>query len=212
MNIIDISLTISPNLPVWPGDAPINLERVDKIEDGSSSNVTHIKISAHTGTHVDAPFHFLGGNSQTVEQLSLSKLVGRASVVHIPEDVDLITASLLKEVNIPASTRRLLLKTRNSVNWDRFGNTFQKDFVAISADGAQFLVDQAIDLVGVDYLSVAPYNNVILPHKILLQAGIVILEGLDLSQVTEGDYTLYCLPLKLAGADGAPARVILIDD
>ena len=212
MNIIDISLTISPNLPVWPGDVPINLERVDRIEDGSSSNVTHIKISAHTGTHVDAPFHFLGGNSQTAEQLSLSKLVGRASVVHIPEDVDLITACLLKEVNIPASTKRLLLKTRNSVNWGRFGNIFQKDFVAISADGAQFLVDLAIDLVGVDYLSVAPYNNVILPHKILLQAGIVILEGLDLSRVTEGDYTLYCLPLKLAGADGAPARVILIDD
>jgi arylformamidase len=212
MHIIDISVTISNELPLWPGETPINIERVDKIEEGSSSNVTHFKISAHTGTHIDAPFHFLGENSQTVEELDLNKLVGRATVIEIPENIDLITATYLKEQNISDGTKRLLVKSRNSSYWKRFKNRFQNNFVAISAEGAQYLVDQDIDLVGVDYLSVAPYIDVIQPHRILLNAGIVILEGLDLTQVDEGEYTLFCLPLKLAGADGAPARAILVDN
>jgi len=209
MRIYDISLPISPGMPVWPGDPEVVFERVAKIEDGANANITHIHMSAHTGTHVDAPYHFLGGNAQKVDQLSLKSLTGRAYVLHLPE-VDLITASVLEEADIPPRTRRLLFKTRNSHLWAGDSSGFQTGFVAVSPDAAQLLVDRGVKLVGVDYLSVAPYHESVLTHKILLNAGVVVVEGLDLSKVSQGRYTLHCLPLKLAGSDGAPARAILI--
>jgi arylformamidase len=208
MHLYDISLTISPDMPVWPGDPAVRLDRVDKIEDGNSNNLSHLALSAHTGTHVDAPYHFLA-NGATVDQLDLADLNGRAYVLHLP-NVQLITAEVLEHSEIPPRTRRILFKTRNSDLWARGENTFQTDFVAISPDGAQFLVDRGFKLVGIDYLSVAPYRQSLLTHRKLLEDGIILLEGLDLSQVSQGRYTLYCLPLKLAGADGAPARAILI--
>jgi arylformamidase len=160
------------------------------------------------GTHVDAPDHFLG-NGRTVESLPLNILSGRVYVLYLP-DTDLITADILAKAEIPPRTRRLLFKTRNSAIWAQGGRTFQKDFVALSPDGAQYLVDRGFKLVGVDYLSVAPYKQSRPTHEILLRAGVIIVEGLDLSAVSPGRYTLQCLPLKLVGADGAPARVILI--
>jgi arylformamidase len=160
------------------------------------------------GTHVDAPDHFLN-NGKTVEKLLLSVLSGRAYVLYLPE-VDLITASILKKAEIPPRTRRILFKTRNSDYWTRQLREFQTDFVALSPDAAQYLVDRSVKLIGIDYLSIAPYHQGLLTHQILLKAGIVILEGLDLSAVSPGRYSLYCLPLKLAGSDGAPARAILI--
>lgn len=209
MRIYDISLPISPGMPVWPGDPDVAFERVAKIEDGADANVTHIQMSAHAGTHVDAPFHFLGGNAHAVDQLSLKVLTGRAYVLPLPE-VDLITAAVLEEADIPPRTRRLLFKTRNSDFWADASLSFQTGFVAVSPDAAQHLVDRGVKLVGVDYLSVAPYHESVLTHKILLNAGVVIVEGLDLSKVSQGRYTLYCLPLKMVGSDGAPARAILI--
>ncbi len=209
MHIYDISLPISPGMAVWPGDPPVELDRVQKMEDGAHANVTYLHMSAHTGTHVDAPYHFLGGNAMSVDRLPLKLLTGRAYVVEIADE-DLITARVLETTEIPPRTRRLLFKTRNSSYWDKPSSQFQKEFVALSADGAQHLVERGIKLVGVDYLSVAPYADGTPTHQILLKAGVIVLEGLDLSSVTQGRYTLHCLPLKLAGCDGAPARAILI--
>lgn len=210
MRTYDISLTITHELPVWPGDAKISLERIRKIEEGADSNVTKISMSAHTGTHVDAPYHFLGDDSTTVEQIPLNLLTGRAYVLHIPDEVDLITATILENAEIPPRTRRVLLKTRNSEYWEREEKEFQTNFVALGADGAQYLVDRGVKLVGIDYLSIAPFDNTGPTHKIFLEAGIVIVEGLNLSNVSQGRYTFYCLPLKIGGSDGAPARAILV--
>ena len=209
MQIYDITLSISPDLPVWPGDPRVVLERIGKIEDGDSSNVTRLEMSAHTGTHVDAPYHFLGGNAPTVDELPLKVLTGRAYVVRIPDEVERITQAVLEAVEIPARTRRLLIKTRNSELWKQQEKKFLKEYVALEGEAAQYLVDRGVKLVGVDYLSVAPYDATHTTHQILLQAGIVVVEGLNLSAVTQGRYMLYCLPLKLARADGAPARAIL---
>lgn len=208
MRIYDISLTVSPDLPIWPGDPNAVIERVEKLEEGSNANVSRIEMGVHTGTHVDAPFHFLQDGA-TAESMSLKVLTGRAYVLALP-DVDVIDAAALQAAEIPPRTRRLLFKTRNSQYWAEGANGFQTDFVGISADGAQYLVDRGVKLVGVDYLSVAPYKESRPTHEILLEAGAVVVEGLDLSRVSQGRYTLYCLPLKLAGSDGAPARAILI--
>jgi arylformamidase len=208
MNTYDISIPITPDMPVWPGDPAVSLERVSKIEDGQNANVTHASLSAHTGTHVDAPYHFLQ-NGDTLEKLSLKVLMGRVYVLYLP-DVDLITADILWRAGIPSRTRRLLFKTRNSEIWARGEKEFQTDFVALAPDAAQYLVNRGIKLVGIDYLSIAPFKESRPVHEILLGAGIVILEGVNLSAVSEGRYTLYCLPLNLQGVDGAPARAVLV--
>lgn len=208
MHIYDISLTISPKLPVWPGDPPIAIERVSDIAAGDDANVSRVNMGVHSGTHVDAPLHFLA-DGDPVDQLDLKTLTGRAYVLDLT-DVDLIDAQVLKGAEIPARTRRILFKTRNSELWSQGETHFQENFVAISADGAQFLVDRGVRLIGVDYLSVAPYDDGIPTHKILLSAGVAIVEGLNLSQVDQGRYTLYCLPIKISESDGSPARAILI--
>jgi arylformamidase len=210
MRIYDVSLPVSSGLPVWPGDPPIQIERITRIEDGAPANVTAMNAGVHIGTHVDAPYHFLGGSAPTVEQLSLKMLTGRAYVLHLPDEVDLITAAVLKQIEFPPRLRRVLFRTRNSKEWARLPAPFNPEFVALSADGAQYLIERGVRLVGVDYLSVAPYSDPVPTHQVLLRAGVVIVEGLDLSQVPQGRYTLYCLPLKLAGSDGAPARAILV--
>lgn len=210
MRIYDISLTISPDLPTWPGDPPVVIGRVAKIEEGANANVSRMDMGVHTGTHVDAPFHFLS-DGKGVEHLPLDRLIGRAYVLNLSE-ADMITAPVLKQSGIPSDTRRLLIKTRNSHYWAHGERDFQTGFVGIHADGAEFLVNLGIKLIGIDYLSVAPYKQSRPTHETLIKAGVVIVEGLNLSEITEGHYTLYCLPLKLAGCDGAPARAILLSD
>lgn len=208
MRTYDITLTISPELPTWPGDPRVEIERVAKIEDGSNANVSRVDMGVHTGTHVDAPFHFLP-EGMTVDQINLSLLTGRAYVLHLP-DVDVITAPVLENAQIPPRTRRVLFKTRNSESWGEEDLVFDTNFVGLSEDGAEYLVKRGVKLVGMDYLSVAPYKKSRPTHERLLEAGVVIVEGLDLSEVTQGRYTLYCLPLKIANSDGAPARAILV--
>lgn len=210
MRTYDISLTISPDLPTWPGDPKIVLKRLSKMEDGADCNVTHISAGVHIGTHVDAPYHFLGGSTLTVDKLPLNLLTGRAYVLHLPDTVDRITASVLERAEIPPRTRRLLFKTRNSGLWARQEQDFQQDFVALSPDGAQYVVEHGVKLIGVDYLSVSPFHEPVPTHQVLLKAGVVILEGLNLWDVSQGRYALYCLPLKIADSDGAPARAILV--
>ena len=208
MRTYDITLMISSDLPTWPGDPSVVLERINKIEEGANANVSRLDMGVHTGTHVDAPFHFLQDGTG-IDQIALKTLTGRAYVLHLP-DVELITAQVLEESSIPPRTRRVLFKTRNSEYWARGETEFQTDFVGLSADAAEYLVGRGVKLVGVDYLSVAPFKQSRPTHEILLEAGIVIVEGLDLTEVTQGRYSLYCLPLKLKDSDGAPARAILI--
>ena len=209
MRTYDITLTISPDLVVWPGDPAVELARVQKIEEGASSNLSRINMGVHTGTHVDAPLHFLE-NGGTVEHLDLKMLIGRAYVLHVADDVDLITPELLEKSDIPPRTRRVLFRTRNSQLWTKDHKKFQEDFVAISPEAAEYLINKGVKLVGVDYLSVAPFGDSVPTHEALLKAEVVIVEGLNLSAVSQGRYTLYCLPLKLAGTEGAPARAVLV--
>lgn len=209
MKIFDISLTLSPDLPVWPGDAPFELEQVESMDKGADANVSRLSTSAHIGTHVDAPHHFLN-DGRTIESLPLDVLTGPCYVTQLPDGIEALTAEALERMSLPSETVRILFGTSNSRLWARGETEFQEDFVAVSEDGAEWLVERGVQLVGVDYLSVAPYHDSAPTHKILLQAGMVVVEGLDLSAVPRGFYELYCLPLKLLGSDGAPARAILI--
>lgn len=209
MTIYDISLSISPAMPVWPGDPAVALTQSASMDRGDLFNMTSLALSVHTGTHVDAPHHFLNDH-RTVEALPLEVLTGPCYVTQLPDDVDEISAEVLERMSFGAGTTRLLFGTRNSKIWARGENEFQRDFVAVSEDGAEWLVAHGIQLVGVDYLSVAPFTAGVPTHTVLLKAGVVVVEGLNLAQVPRGFYDLYCLPLKIAGADGAPARVILV--
>jgi arylformamidase len=210
MKIHDVTLSISPDMPVWPGDPSVVLEQISSMDAGAHDNVSRLACGVHTGTHVDAPHHFLNDH-RTAESLSLDILVGPARVVQISEDVKVISAEVLEKAAIPPGTVRLLLKTRNSQLWKRGEKKFYTGFIGISADGADWLVQHHVELIGIDYLSVAPYKQSIPTHRTLLGAGMIIVEGMNLSTVQPGAYQLYCLPLKLVGSDGAPARVILVE-
>lgn len=209
MTIYDISLTISPDLPTWPGDPPLELEQFESMDKGGHNNVTKISACVHLGTHVDAPHHFLN-HARTVEQLSLEVLTGPCYVVQLPDGIEAITAEVLDRTEITSEMKRILFGTRNSHLWAKGVSEFQTDFVAITEDGAEWLVERGVQLVGVDYLSVAPYGDSIPTHTVLLKAGVILVEGLNLCNVMRGFYDLYCLPLKIAGCDGAPARAILV--
>jgi arylformamidase len=208
MKIIDISVPLGPNTPTWPGTTRVALRYYKKLSSGDETNTSRLDCDSHTGTHVDAPLHFLKGGS-TVEQLPLEVLIGPAAVAHLLE-VDSISAHQLDSLEIPSGTKRLLLRTRNSWFWSAQISTFRKDYVALTTDAAQWIVDKGFRLVGIDYLSVGKFGNEAAVHKTLLAAGVIVLEGLNLQEVDEGGYELLCLPLKLVGAEGAPARAVLI--
>ena len=209
MTIYDISLPISESTLVWPGDPPIRLPKPAHLDRGDLCTITRLDMSAHTGTHIDAPAHFLRGGA-TVDALDLNILVGPALVVDA-RHVDALSATALYTLAIPAGVERLLIRTRNSELWNHPKQGFREDFVGITEDGARWLVAQGIRLVGIDYLSVAPFDQPAPTHEILLNAGVIPIEGLDLRQIRPGLYQLVCLPLNIVGSDGAPARVILID-
>lgn len=197
-------------MPVWPGDPVVFVERIaDARTDGIK--LSRLTFGTHIGTHVDAPSHVLP-HGDTVDQLALEALLGPAYVLYHPRAAH-ITAYDLEAASIPRDCRRLLLKTPNSEK-DLFSRGhLRTDYVALTADAAKWLVERRLLLVGLDALSVDPYECADLTaHRILLASGIVIVEGLNLRHVPPGDYTLYCLPLRIEGADGAPARVILSTD
>jgi arylformamidase len=208
MRIYDISVGISPEIPVWPGDAPVRLERVQSMDAGGHANISRFEAGVHVGTHIDAPLHFIRGG-RGVEAIPLKSMIGRAYVIELKR-AEVLNASTLEGAGIPPRTRRLLFKTRNSEYWTKGERKFRRDFVAVDSSGAEWLVRKGVRLVGVDYLSVAPFGDGGPTHRILLEAGVVIVEGLNLAAVIQGRYTIYCLPLKLIGSDGAPARVILV--
>lgn len=211
MTIYDISLTVTPGLPVWPGDPSVTLERVTKMEEGAHNNISRLAMSAHTGTHVDAPYHFIA-DGKTIETLRLEILTGPASVVEIQPECSLIGEAELRQAGIRPGMQRILLKTGNNRYWGESGLPFQEGFAAVAPDGARYLVDCGVQLIAIDYFSIAPFGDSIPTHRILLGAEMVILEGVNLSAVAPSTYQLYCLPLKLGGSDGAPARAILIQD
>ena len=209
MKIHDISLSIQPGMPVWPGDPSVELERISSIDEGAHANVSRLACGVHTGTHVDAPNHFLN-DQRTVENLDLEVLTGPALVIQIPDEILLVTSDVLEKATIPPGTTRLLLKTRNSHIWEEGKMEFFTNFTGISPDAAEWLVRKGVRLVGIDYLSIAPYKQGTPAHQVLLIPGVIILEGVDLSKVDPGEYDIYCLPLKLMNSDGAPARAILV--
>mgnify|MGYP001440040834 FL=1 len=209
MAIIDISLSLNPDFPVWPGHPEIRFERIQEIGKGSKANVTQIELGAHSGTHVDAPLHFLADGFD-VTGLDLGILIGPALLIDV-SDVQVVNAALLETLSIPQDTERLLIKTSNSQLWSENNTDFNPDFVAVSNSGAKWIVKRGIQLVGVDYLSVAPYGNSGPTHRTLLQAGVIPVEGLNFNGVKEGGYHLICLPINLEGCEGAPARAVLID-
>jgi len=208
MKVHDISLTVRARMPVYPGESTPLLEPTSQMERGDSYNVSRLTISTHTGTHIDAPRHFLPGGA-SVDQIPVDALVGPALVVEMPVEQE-ITAANLEAAAIPSGTERLLFKTRNSRLLD--DEDFRRDFVYLTLDAARWLVEQGVRLLAIDYLSVEQMDaepNVV--HQTLLRAGVVIVEGADLRQVAPGPYLLACLPLKIEGADGSPVRAVLVE-
>lgn len=207
MKPIDISTPVAPGVtPRWPGSPEIAFSPELRIADGDPADDTTITMNIHTGTHIDAPSHFVPG-APTVEQVSLERLVGPCRVVSF-EGLAKIDAAALEAADIPAGTTRLLCKTDNEPRWA--SEVFDEDFVGFSVDGAKWLVEHGIELVGIDYLSVQPYRESDEVHHTLLGAHVVVVEGLRLGHVNPGAYSLVCLPLKLSGVEGAPARAILL--
>jgi arylformamidase len=208
MELFDITVPISPDMPVWPGDSGVTITQIRSINSGDNANISHLALGAHTGTHVDAPVHFIK-EGVTLDQIPLEHFVGEVQVLETL-NVDLITDQVLENLDTPIDSKKVLFKTRNSAYWVKGETSFKENFVALSPNGARYLLDKEIELVGIDYLSIAPYQQSVPTHQLLLKAGVIILEGVDLSAVKPGRYILFCLPLKLVGVDGAPARVVLI--
>jgi arylformamidase len=210
--IYDISLAVEPGMLVWPGDPPVLVEATARVADGDVANVSQLRLGTHTGTHVDPPGHFLPGGA-TVEALPLEALIGEAVVADLTAEPGPLGPAELERLALPEGTVRLLLKTANSSLWHRSGPvTFPDEYVALSPEGADWVVERGIRLLGTDFLSIEAYDAPGQPtHVRLLEAGVVILEGLDLAAVEPGRYRLTCLPLKVAGGDGAPARAVLVE-
>jgi arylformamidase len=210
----DISVSIRPDLPVWEGDPPVAIHTAASIERGDIANVSRLEIGAHTGTHIDAPVHFVPGR-KGVDRLTLETLIGTVFVADLSNVTHEIGTEDFQHAGIPVGTRRLLCKTSNSSLWLKAPSKFNPDFIGISASGAQWLLDQGVELVGVDYLGVERFEmvgNGAPTHHMLLEAEIIIVEGLDLSDVPAGEYILLCLPIKIQNSDGAPCRAVLMKE
>lgn len=204
----DISVALDGDLPTWPGSPGVLAKLRTSIGEGDDANVTQLSIDVHTGTHIDAPRHFID-RGETVEDLGLEPFIGPATVLDTGSARE-ITASLLGAATIPEDTERLLLRTVNSSRPDLYRTPFDEDYAALTLDGAEWLAARGLRLVGIDYLSIQRYTEPPDVHRALLGAGIPILEGLALAEVTPGPYELVCLPTRLVNVEGAPARAILL--
>ena len=205
MKFIDVSVPLDAQLPTYPNNTPFSLEPIKRIARGDSSNVSTLHMSAHTGTHVDAPRHFFDERAGT-ESLPLDLLMGRARVIEVDSRAG-IAAEDLSGLDL-SDDIRVLIKTHNSRLWG--SPEFHPDYVGVLESGAKHLVAHGIKVVGVDYLSVEQFHNPGAPaHHTLLGAGVIVIEGLDLRDVEAGIYDMICLPLRIVGSDGAPARVVL---
>jgi arylformamidase len=211
MRIYDISVPITPGeTPTYPGDPGIEVGSWNAISRGDAANVSVLNLGAHTGTHLDAPAHFIEG-APGITSLPLEDLIGEARVVEIPAGARAVVEDHVGADALRGATR-VLFKTRNSSFWDDPRGRFREDFTYIEPGAARALVAAGVRLVGFDYLSVERYDSEdFATHLALLSAGVVILEGVDLRAVAPGLYELICLPLRIAAGsgDGAPARAVL---
>ena len=210
MPIYDVTVPLSNELPTWPGDPEVQIRDWQSLSNGDGANVSTLKFSAHTGTHVDAPAHFIEGAAK-VETLALDVLIGEAEVVEVPKECRAIDEEFVSAHCAPGTTR-VLFKTRNSAFWNESKSEFRTDFTYLDFNGANRLVQQGTKLIGIDYLSIEKFGeHDHETHRALLSHGVIILEGLNLSDIPAGKYELICLPLRLRSnkGDGAPARVVL---
>jgi arylformamidase len=210
MRIYDLSIPLEDGIPIYPGDPELEIQAWRSLSNGDAANVSLLHFGAHTGTHVDAPAHFIEGAAR-VAGLPLDVLIGEAEVIEVPFAKQSIDAAFVRE-KYSNGMKRVLFKTNNSARWTKSSNEFTRDFVYLETDAAQYLVAQEISLVGIDYLSIEKFHNEGHPtHLALLSKGVVIVEGLNLSEVPAGKYELICLPLRISGGkgDGAPARAVL---
>ncbi len=206
MKLFDISVPLSASLPTYPGDPGLHIEERMHISRGDPVNLMHISLGVHTATHIDSPHHILN-NGITMDSLPLEKCIGPARVLDFPPAVKMIDRQALRRADLKGVTR-LLLKTSNSTRWGTAH--FDEHFVALTGDGAEYLVEHGIGFIGIDYLSIDAFGSNDLPaHHVLLHRGVVILEGINLQEIKPGDYELICLPISIKGSDGAPARAVL---
>ena len=205
MRLIDITVPIRDGMFVYDGDPTVTLTRVKSIEDGQVANISRLDFGVHSGTHIDAPLHFIDG-APAAEQLPLEPLLGPVHVVDATAVEGELDADALAGLDLPENGERILFKTPNSRLWEK--DEFSHEFVHLTGSGAQALLDRGVKLVGLDYLSVGDPDA----HRVLLGAGIIAMEGLDLRDVEPGEYRLVCLPLKIVGSDGAPARAVLVKE
>jgi len=206
--VYDVTVPIFNELPTWPGDPAVEISDWRTLSAGDGANVSMLNFGAHTGTHVDAPAHFIEGAAK-VESLNLEVLIGEAEVVAVPEDLRAIDEEFVL-AHCPMGAKRILFKTRYSAFWSE--PDFREDFTYLDTKAAETLVQRGVKLVGIDYLSIEKFNSPEHPtHLALLSHGVVILEGVNLSEVPAGRYELICLPLRLRSnlGDGGPARVVL---
>lgn len=202
----DITLSIRRGMVIYPGDPAVEVEPHSRIADGDDANVTALSMGTHTGTHVDAPSHFIEGGTP-VDELALERLIGPAAVVRVDPEVTAIGEAELRAAGIDGA-ERVLLRTRNEALLDR--SDFDEGFAHLTGDGARYLLEAGVRLVGIDYLSIeASDAEDMVAHRTLLERDVVVLEGLDLREVPPGRYDLICLPMKLEGLDGAPVRAVL---
>ena len=205
--IYDISVPIRSGGLVYPGNPEIDISLQQAVAKGASANVSAIRFGSHTGTHADAARHFFD-DGQTVDKIPLERLIGPALLLTFADDVRSVGAAELRAHDIKGQTR-VLLRTRNSAFLSQ--KDFVKDYTYLAPDGAQYLVDQGVELVGIDYFSIEQFHSGHhLTHRTLLERSVVIVEGLDLSVPPPGEYQFICLPLRIEGCDGAPARAVLI--
>jgi arylformamidase len=210
MPIYDVTVPVSNELPTWPSDPGVEITDWRSLSAGDGVNVSMLNLGAHTGTHVDAPAHFIEGAGK-VESLPLDALIGEATVIEVPEEFHAIDEEFVKK-NYVEGSERVVFKTRNSAFWSEPHPQFHTDFTYLDLPAAKWLVEQGIKLVGIDYLSIEKYaSERHETHLALLSHGVVILEGLNLAGIAPGKYELICLPLRLRSnkGDGAPARVVL---
>ncbi len=207
MKVIDISTPITEDTIMWEGESEPEIERFVSIKKGDIANSSYVKMSLHTATHMDFPKHFFD-DGKTQEDFELSKFYGKVYVVEIKEDP--VDRKAFEKANIPAGTKKLLIKTKNAGLYKK--GSFSKEFAALNQSGAEWIVEKGIELVGIEYLSIEKYvNDNYSVHKTLLKNDVLIIEGLNLEKVAPGYYNLFALPLKIHGTDAAPIRVFLVE-
>lgn len=211
MKIFDITIPLSSQTPVWAGEESVSITEIERIANGDEYNVSGFSMGAHAGTHIDAPYH-VDGHGKTVDQIPVEQFIGKAQIIQIADEIESITSQVLQSCQIEEDIHALIFKTGNSKFWKQKPVQFRDDFTALDSSAAEWIAEREIKVVGIDWFSISTMDDLFEPHKILLESGIVIIENLDLSEIQAGIYMLFCLPLKLVGTDGAPARAILVQE